>query len=350
MYTLAHPWLLLALPLPLLVRWLAPPHRETHDGLQVPFLERLARLTGRRPAGGAAVREAGVLHHCVLAATWVCLVLALARPQFIEPAITRTVPARDILLVVDLSGSMETKDFADARGQTVGRLSAVKEVLDDFLRRRQGDRVGLIFFGSAPFVQAPFTEDLQVCRALLAEAQVRMAGPKTALGDALGLAMTVFDRSDVESRVVIALTDGNDTASQVPPARAADIARDKGIVIHTVAVGDPRAAGEEALDEATLKTVAEKTGGLYAFAADRAHLAAVYDRLDALQTRQAATVSHRPRRDCFAWPLGAALLGSFAWHVLLLLRGRVRALAVRRRTGSQAATARVPAAAGAGST
>lgn len=323
MFTFAYPWLLLALPAPLLVWWLAPPYREARVGLQVPFLDRLERLSGRRAGEGAVVRQRSRPLQVLLGAAWICVVAALARPQFIEPPVTRTVPVRDILLAVDLSGSMETKDFTDAHGATVDRLTAVKEVLDDFLVRRRGDRVGLIFFGSAPFVQAPFTEDLDVCRALLAEAQVRMAGPKTALGDALGLAITVFDRSEVRERVLVALTDGNDTTSQMPAAKAAEIARDKGIVIHAVAVGDPRAVGEEALDEGTLKLLAGTTGGLYSFAADRAALEAVYKRLDALQTRQASTVSHRPRRDFYAWALGCPLLGSLLFHgfrVLALLR------------------------------
>jgi len=129
---------------------------------------------------------------------------ACSRPQIIEPPVIKTVPVRDMLLAVDLSGSMQTQDFTDASGKKVDRLTAVKEVLDDFLSKRKGDRVGLIFFGSAPFVQAPFTEDLKVCRELLDEAQVSMAGPQTALGDALGLAITVFDRSQVKERVLIA--------------------------------------------------------------------------------------------------------------------------------------------------
>jgi Ca-activated chloride channel homolog len=327
MFTFAHPWLLLALPLPLFIWWLAPPHQETHVGLQVPFLDRLARVTGREPGAGVVVRQSSVLRHCLLAAVWLCLMAALARPQFVEPPVTRMVPVRDILLAVDLSGSMETKDFANVRGVTIDRLTAVKEVLDDFLSRRHGDRVGLIFFGSAPFVQAPFTEDLDVCRALLAEAQVRMAGPKTALGDALGLAITVFDRSDMQERVLIALTDGNDTASQVPPAKAAEIAREKRIVIHTVAVGDPRAAGEETLDQDTLKALASITGGLYSFAADRAQLEAVYKRLDALQPHKASTVSYRPRRDLYAWPLGVALAGSLLYQALCALAAMRRTLA-----------------------
>ncbi len=326
MLTLAHPWLLLLLPVPLLVGWLAPPHREARVGLDVPFLERLARLTGQKPAEGAVVERHGTFRNVTLVLVWALLVLGLARPQVIKPAITKTVPVRDILLAADLSGSMETKDFTNAGGQTVDRLTAVKEVLDDFLARRKGDRVGLILFGSAPFVQAPFTEDLDVCRALLAEAQLRMAGPKTALGDALGLAIAVFDGSDaqIEERVLIALTDGNDTASQVPPAKAAEIARDKGIVIHTVAVGDPKSVGEEALDEETLKAVANVTGGLYSFAADRAQLGAVYDRLDAIETRKAKTTSYRLRSDLYVWPLGAAFVISLAAHIFVSSPRRTR--------------------------
>ena len=138
---------------------------------------------------------------------------ALARPQIIEPPVTKEIPVRDLVLAVDLSGSMATKDFKNASGQTVDRLTAVKEVLDAFLAKRQGDRVALIFFGSAPFVQVPFTEDLKVCRQLMDEAQVSMAGPQTAFGDAIGLAINLFDRSEAKGDS----PDGCDTASQVPP-------------------------------------------------------------------------------------------------------------------------------------
>jgi Ca-activated chloride channel family protein len=235
-----------------------------------------------------------------------------------------------MLLAVDLSGSMETQDFQDADGNTVDRLTAVKQVLDEFLAQRQGDRVGLIFFGSAAFVQAPFTDDLEVCRELLDEAQVRMAGPQTAFGDALGLAINTFERSTVKERVLIALTDGNDTASQVPPAKAAQIAKDKGIVIHTVAVGDPTAAGEDALDEATLEQVASSTGGLYSHAGNRDELQAIYDRLDELETRKVETLSHRPRRDVYYWPLVAALLLSMGYFAIGLA-GATAAAHVRPR-------------------
>src|SRR5262245_28855120 len=269
MLTLAYPWLLALLPSPLLVRWLVPAHREPTTGLRVPFLDRLARLSEQTPTAGAAVRSRGWPATLCLSMVWVAVVVALSRPQWLEPPVTRRVPVRDMLLAVDLSGSMQTKDFTDGSGKTVDRLTAVKQVLDGFLARREGDRVGLIVFGNAPFVQAPFTQDLDVCRELLSETRVGMAGPKTAMGDAMGLAVTVFERTDVPERVLIVLTDGNDTSSLVPPHKAAEVARDRKIVIHTVAVGDPKSAGEDKLDEATLKRVAETTGGTYSHAGNR---------------------------------------------------------------------------------
>lgn len=338
MLTLLHPWLLLLLGVPFIVRWLWPAHRETRQGLVVPFLDRLATHVGEEPAVGSATLHGGWLRILSVAIAWICVVVALARPQIIEPPLTKNVPTRDLLLAVDLSGSMEAKDFTNAHGQTVDRLTAVKEVLDAFLEKRQGDRVGLIFFGSAPFVQAPFTEDLKICRQLLDEAQVKMAGPQTAFGDALGLAITVFERSPVKERVLIALTDGNDTASKVPPAKAAEIARDQGITIHTVAVGDPKAAGEEALDVDTLKAVATTTGGLYSFAADQKQLSAIYRQLDELHPRQAQTITHRPRRDVYYWPLAIGFVVTLLQHTLNLL-----ATLFRERRASRAEVSIPPA-------
>jgi Ca-activated chloride channel homolog len=323
MLTLAYPWLLAVLPLPLLVRWLVPPYQERREGLRVPFLPRLARLTGQEPTAGAVVLRGGRLRDVALIGTWLCAVAALARPQWLEPPISRTVPVRDMMLAVDLSGSMETKDFTDSSGEMVDRLTAVKQVLDDFLARRKGDRVGLIVFGNAPFVQAPFTQDLDVCRELLSETRVGMAGPKTAFGDAIGLAITVFERSDVPEKVLIALTDGNDTGSQVPPEKAAAVAKDKGIVVHTVAVGDPKAAGEDKLDEEALRRVASITGGTYSHAGDRGELEATYERLDRLPTREARTIMHRPRIDLFHWPLAMGLALSFLSTAVGLFASRL---------------------------
>jgi len=334
--TLAYPWLLVLLPLPWLASRLLPPYRESRSGLTVPFLDRLAQVTGQTPGESSMVLHGHWLRQAALLMTWACAITALARPQWIEPPITKTLPVRDLLLAVDLSGSMDTKDFTNAKGEKIQRLAAVKEVLDSFLSRQKDERLGLIFFGTAPFVQAPFTEDIDVCRELLNEAQVNMAGPQTAFGDAIGLAINVFDRSDAPERVLIALTDGNDTSSKVPPIKAAEIAKDEGIVVYTVAVGDPRAVGEDALDEQTLKSVASITGGLYSFAADRDQLDAVYQRLDALQSHKAQAKSYRPRRDVYDWPLGAGLILTFLYHAFMLLQAGISRRSRSRRPPSDA--------------
>jgi Ca-activated chloride channel family protein len=203
---------------------------------------------------------------------------------------------------------MEAKDFTAPDGEKIDRLTAVKSVIDEFLERRQGDRVGLIVFGNAPFVQVPFTQDLDACRILLEETTVRMAGPRTVFGDAIGLGITLFERSEVEDRVIIALTDGNDTGSTVPPAEAAKIAKDQDVMIHVIGVGDPTTTGEDALDEDALTTVASTTGGQYFHANDRDELESIYTELDRIDSRDIESESYRPRRDLFYWPLAAMLV------------------------------------------
>ena len=321
MMTFAHLWIFWLAPLPAVVRWLVPPRRVVRPAVRVPFLPRVLA------AGGKARRRVGddELPLAVRWGVWLLVLAALARPQWLEPPVERSLPTRDLLLLVDLSGSMDQRDFTNAAGQSVDRLTAVKEVLDEFLRQRQGDRVGLVVFGTAPFLQAPFTTDLQLCRQLLDETAVRMAGPRTAFGDAIGLGIKLFEQSEVPTKTVIALTDGNDTGSAVPPAEAAKVARDRGITIHTVAIGDPTTVGEEALDEAALRAVAQVTNGEYFLALNREEMSGIYRRLDQIETRQVETVSHRPRRDLYFWPVAAALLVSLAAHALKLVAGRARA-------------------------
>jgi Ca-activated chloride channel family protein len=253
---------------------------------------------------------------------WALVLCALARPQWLEPPVTREQPARDLLLLVDLSASMAQTDFVDRDGQAIDRLAAVKQVLGEFLERRRGDRLGLVVFGNAAYLQAPFTTDPGLARRLLDETAIGMAGPRTALGDAIGLGITLFEHSDAPAKTIIALTDGNDTASQVPPAEAARIAHDRGIRIHTVAIGDPVTAGEDRLDEETLRAVARDGEGRYFFAADRAGLEGIYTELDAIETRSIREFSHRPRIELYWWPLLAALLVSQSAVLHAALRRR----------------------------
>jgi Ca-activated chloride channel family protein len=320
MYTLAHPQLLWLVLLPPILRLLLPPYREPRQAIRTTWFARLADLLGIEPGEGAVVTRTSFPRRIFQGLLWSLLVLALARPQFLEEPIQKIIPTRDLLLLVDLSGSMETQDFTNSQGEKVDRLTAVKEVLDDFLTRREGDRVGLVVFGNAAFVQVPFTQDLDACRLLLEETAVRMAGPKTAFGDAIGLGITLFEESEVEDRVMIALTDGNDTGSKVPPAAAAKIARDNGLQIHVVGVGDPASTGEEELDEEALQSVADTTGGRYFFAQDRDELAEIYDELDRLGTRDVEAETYRPRLDLFHWPLAAFLVLALLLHLGLLLR------------------------------
>ena len=311
-------WCLALLPLPWLVRRVASPWEKNDPVLRVPFLRRIQVASD----GVSNVRN--VSRHWKEWVVWLLVLAALVRPQWLGSPLEKQVPTRDLLLIIDLSGSMEAEDFTSAAGAKTDRLSAAKEVVGDFLLKREGDRVGLVVFGNAPFLQAPFSTDLELIRQLLDETAVRMAGPRTALGDAIGLGISLFDNSDAPAKTIIALTDGNDTASGVPPEEAARIARDRDITIHTIAMGDPESVGEEKLDEDALKKTAATAAGQYFLALDRAGLETIYAELDRLETREIKTVSHRPRSDLFYWPLAVALLvsclSSFEWRTSLRRR------------------------------
>ncbi|BCX49631.1 conserved hypothetical protein [Haloferula helveola] len=313
MLSFAYPLLLLLAPIPLLVRWLAPPLAAQARSLRVPFGARLQRAIARSPLSSPG--GSNWIAHLAPIAIWCLSLVALARPQWIEDPIEKQTPTRDLLLLVDLSGSMDQEDFTNAEGETVSRLDAVKEILGDFLEHREGDRVGLVVFGDSPFLQAPFSTDLSLSHRLLDETAVGMAGPRTAFGDAIGLGIRLFEESEVPAKTIIALTDGNDTKSQVPPVEAARVASDRDIRIHTVAIGDPTTVGEDKLDQQALDDVARTTEGQSFFAADREELAGIYDELDRIETREIKTLSHRPRRDVFHWLILAALLVSFASRI-----------------------------------
>lgn len=316
MLVFAHPWLFALLPLPWLLRAVLPPRRSSQTTVRVPFGKRLVEASA--PGAGRCVDAARSLVAPTL--IWVLALVATARPQWIEPPVTKETPARDLLLLVDLSGSMEQEDFDDGMGKRVDRLTAVKGVLGDFLEKRQGDRVGLVVFGDAPYLQTPFTTDLDLAKRLLDECRVGMAGPRTALGDAIGLGVGLFDKSELPAKTIIALTDGNDTKSQIPPVEAARVAAQRGVRIHTVAIGDPTTVGEDKLDEQALQEVAKAADGSYFFAADRKSLQGIYDELDKIETREIEIESHRPRKDYYYVPLALALALSMLSRLTLALK------------------------------
>ncbi len=283
------------------------------------------QITGAEPGEGAVVTRTSWLRLLFQWLLWSLLVLAIARPQFLEPPIRRVEPTRDLMLLVDLSGSMEAEDFTNAAGEKVDRLTAVKEVLDDFLTRREGDRVGLIVFGNAAFVQVPFTQDLDACRMLLEETAVRMAGPRTAFGDAIGLGITLFERSEVEDRVMIALTDGNDTGSKIPPAEAAKIADDN--EIRSMSSGSGTRLRSARRSSTRRRSEPSPTPPAAGISSPRIATSCetIYDELDRLGTRDVEAETYRPRLDRFQWPLAVFLILGLLQHAGLLMRNAWRA-------------------------
>ncbi len=322
------PWVLLALPLPLLLDRL-PAYRQRRPALRIAFFDLAVQGSGRSPEPGAVVVPAGIAQAGVLALAWCLLLLALARPVLVEPPLTRIQPTRDLLLAVDISPSMRARDYVDRKGQPAERMTAVREVLDEFIARRGGDRIGLLFFGQEPYVQAPFTLEHDTVRELLAQAEPGMAGGRTMIGDALGLAIRMFEGSTAPARVAILLSDGADTGSRVPPLKAAGFAARAGISVHTIAIGDPQAVGEDRVDPDTLAEIARVSGGRAYRAEDRRSLEAVYHELDALEQQNVETLSWRPQRPLYPWPLGAALCLLLGWHLLGALIAVLRNLVER---------------------
>ena len=308
MISFGLPWALLALPLPWLVWKVLPAYRDRTPALRFPFFRQIAVEAGVEPGPGSVVMARSRFQMIAAGLLWGLLVLAIAQPERLGAPIETSRSARDLILAIDISGSMDTRDFADAGGAQTQRLEGVRAVVRQFIAGREGDRMALIVFGSKAYLQSPLTEDTGTIIQLLDQTQVGMAGPHTALGDAIGLAIRTFEASEIEQRLLVLLSDGADTASRMSPLNAAEIARGAGVEIHTIAVGDPAATGEDRVDTATLQDIAQRTGGEQFFASDAEALDATYARIDALAPRLVETQSYRPRQTLSHLPMLLALL------------------------------------------
>ena len=308
----AWPWLLLALPLPLLLHALVPPVRGAGPALRVPWpAERLSELL---ESPSAAPRAAGMPWLAWLG--WALLCLAAARPLAWGEVVQPPHSARELMLTVDLSASMGERDMLVGT-EVVDRLTAAKAVIGDFLERRQGDRVGLLVFGRGAYVLAPPTADLGTVREQLLATQVALAGRETAIGDAIGLGVKRLLARDQGDRVLVLLTDGVNTAGVLDPLKAAEIARDEGVRIHTIAFGGEDDAlsvfgfrlpsGGSGIDEEALAEVAAMTGGRSFRARDTGTLAGIYAEIDDIEPVEAPGEAVRPRLERYHWPLGLAL-------------------------------------------
>jgi Ca-activated chloride channel family protein len=294
------PWVWLLLPLPLLVWFFCPPdHREHRVALWVPFIDRLQAIgTNHRP--NQPNRRKTWIY---LAIFWIGLLCSAARPTWYGEPAPLTQSGRDLLLAVDVSESMLREDFI-INGRRVDRLTAVKVVLSDFIERRYQDRLGLILFGSQAYVQAPLTHDRLALKQLLIDASVGIAGPKTAIGDAIGLSIKRLDTEDAQHRVLILLTDGSNTAGELSPLQGAELAKNAGLKIYTIGIGQSQRGG--GIDVTTLKTVAERTGGRYFEAQNTDTLNAIYKLLDELEAIDITAKTVRPQRSFLHYPLALA--------------------------------------------
>ena len=330
MIEFVYPWAFVLLLAPVLVTLFAPAYKERKSSIKVPYFARLVDVTGETPQSGAVLLNRNNIQRIIVAFSWLCIVTAIAKPEMIGAPINQEKSARDLMVAVDLSGSMSVEDFTlpDKKNTTkavkVNRLMAVKEVLNNFVKGREHDRLGLILFGDAPYLQAPFTDDIPTWQALLNESDIGMAGQSTAFGDAIGLAISVFEQSETQNRVLIVLTDGNDTASKVPPVEAAKVAAAHDIKIYTIAIGDPSAVGEEKVDLDVLQEMADITQGKSFQALSSKELLQVYAEIDKLEPQQFDSLSFRPRVSVHHYPI--ILFVSIYLIALFIVNIRIRLL------------------------
>jgi Ca-activated chloride channel family protein len=340
MWSLAWPWVLLALPLPILINRLLPESSGLQDaGLKVPSFGGFAVLADRSHAEQLLSWKLWVA-----ALAWILLVLAAARPERIGDELDVPVSGRNLMLAVDLSGSMDQKDF-ELGARRVDRLTATKAVASDFISRREGDRIGLILFGERAYLQVPLTLDRETVKVLLLEAFIGLAGEKTAIGDAITLAVKRIHDLDEDpgEQVLVLLTDGANTAGEVQPLKAAELARQVGLRIYTIGIGAEQLEVSSLiggrrninpsadLDEETLTAIADMTGGRYFRARDTAGLQDIYRLVDELEPVEEPEAGFRPVKSLFYIPLagGLALSAFLAFGVLL------QNVLVRRASGVQ---------------
>ncbi|MFI3179802.1 MAG: VWA domain-containing protein [Methylococcaceae bacterium] len=306
------PWLLTALPLPLLVRWLLPANTPLEQSaLKVPFLDDFS------DAKTPLISKHQQWPLLLATIAWFLLVIACTRPQWLGEPIEQAVSGRDLMLAVDLSGSMEEQDFLINKNP-VDRLTAIKWVASDFINRRIGDRIGLILFGTQAYLQTPLTFDRKTVLTLLNESAIGLAGENTAIGDAIGLAVKRLKNQPANSRVLILLTDGANTAGEVSPLKAAELAAANQLKIYTIGVGademivrsffgNRKVNPSQDLDENTLVKVSESTGGRYFRARNSEELNNIYMLLDKLEPVEKDKQYFRPRSELYFWPLSLAL-------------------------------------------
>ncbi|MGF1824719.1 VWA domain-containing protein [Vibrio splendidus] len=370
-------WVFTLLPLPILIYSFVPSHQTPQIALKVPFFDALASSLGLSAEKGSNQIKAGIWQRSSLILGWLLVILAAAKPVWLGPEETRELAGRDVMIVLDLSGSMATDDFSNRAGNQVTRLAASKEVLDTFSQKRSGDRLGLIVFGDSAFLQSPFTADHTAWLALLNGTEPAMAGQSTHLGDAIGLGIKTFLSENQKDKqepspdlnsaqpdqlsseylipenldhqnlapekhehgrlihehlsrdhLMIVLTDGNDTDSLVPPIDAAKVAAARNIKIHLVAMGSPNTSGEQAINMEIIDTVAKLTGGQSFLAMSPTELDNVYDTINELEPSVFESYRYQPKQSLHYVPL----LIAFIYHLVFMVVRSVLRLRIKPET------------------
>ncbi|RMH51878.1 MAG: VWA domain-containing protein [Zetaproteobacteria bacterium] len=350
MIAFGWPWAWWLLPLPLLLRLLLPAAgRATAGAIRIPFVGEILQARGEVPGTAGLPPRSARWRLAAMVLIWLLLVAATARPQWLGDPVALPVKGRDLMLAVDLSGSMQTMDFT-LNGRRVDRLTAIKAIAGQFIARRTGDRLGLILFGDQAYVQAPLTFDRKTVARLLMESAIGLAGKRTAIGDAIGLAVKhmSIDHHN-RGRVLILLTDGVNTAGRLKPREAADLAKAAGIRIYTIGIGADsmvqqgifgpvRVNPSADLDERMLTEIAEWSGGRYFRARDSRELEQIYHEVDTIEPVARERQFFRPVQELYCYPLAAAFLLTIGWlagMVVAEMRGRGRAAANPRRHDAQ---------------
>ncbi len=325
---LSWPAVLLLAPVPLVLSRRLKPYVSYFDALHVPFFASITAAVGAATHGGAVILRRSWLERLFGIVAWLLLLLAASGPTWVDPPREKVIPARDLLLALDISQSMETRDLPGTDGRPVDRLAGARAAISEFVARRKGDRLGLVVFANGAHLAVPFTLDHALLGEALAQLRTGMAGPRTMIGDAIGLGLKLYEPSKAPAKVMILLTDGADTGSRIPPDIAAQLASERGITIHTVAIGQPGNHVDK-VDTTALQAIAKTTGGRFALASRLDDLHAVYARLDALEPENHTRLTHRSRHPLFHYPLalalGAFVLGQLSVALMALVgeaRGR----------------------------
>jgi Ca-activated chloride channel family protein len=338
MFEFAWIWALAALPLPFLIRLLPSREQGQLTALKVPSL-----MQGFSAQEESKKRRSNMIWLAILA--WIFLVVAAARPQWLGEPISIPAEGRDLMVAVDLSGSMKIDDM-EVNGRRVDRLVMIKSVLSQFIERRVGDRLGLILFADTAYLQTPLTYDRETVKQLLSETVIGLVGEQTAIGDAIGLAVKRFASKKESNKVLILLTDGQNTAGNISPEQANQLAIEKDITVYTIGVGademlvrslfgSRRVNPSQELDENMLTTLAESTGGQYFRARDAESLSAIYAKLDELEPIERESRQLRPLRSLYYYPLGVALILSTCFFIAPLWQNYRTRSSVNKATSLQ---------------